>query len=271
MIPLRDNIPSQSPPFINYLMIGICAIVFLFQLSEQRAEKAEMVEKYGMIPKRVRHPGQPVEVIDAELVKSPRGTIEKRETKRLAVPSPVPAWMTLLTCCFLHGGWMHFLGNMWFLYIFGDNVEDRFGHIGYLILYLAWGVAASLTHLLTNAESTIPTIGASGAIAGVMGAYLWLFPHGRVMTLIPLGFFTRIVELPSILFLGIWFLMQLLSGTMSVGGVETSGVAWWAHIGGFAAGFVCALVLARWSGGSPRREDSYPSDEVSYEPPSRHY
>ena len=272
MLPIRDNIPSQSVPFVNYLMIGICAVVFLFQVADQRSEKAEMVEKYGMIPARVRHPGQPVKIEQAEVVRTERGSREERVKSSVAASPPFPAWLTLLTCVFLHGGWMHFLGNMWFLYIFGDNVEDRFGHMGYLLLYLAWGVAASLTHLLTNANSTIPTIGASGAIAGVMGAYMWLYPHGRVMTLIPLGIFTRLVELPALLFLGIWFVMQLLSGTMSVGGVQTSGVAWWAHIGGFVAGFASAVVLQSLRGGSSGGSaPPAPSGRVTYEPPSRHF
>ena len=194
------------------------------------------------------------------------------ETRQAAAP-PFAPWLTLLTCIFLHGGWMHFLGNMWFLYIFGDNVEDRFGHIGYFIMYLAWGMAASFAHLLTNANSTIPTIGASGAIAGVMGAYMWLHPHGRVLTLVPLGILSRVMEIPAVLFLGIWFVIQLFSGTTSIGGVEASGVAWWAHIGGFAVGFVTAVVMQFIRGKGPRMgPNSYrPPDRTYYEPPSQQY
>jgi membrane associated rhomboid family serine protease len=162
---------------------------------------------------------------------------------RPAAPSAVPSWLTLLTCIFLHGGWMHFLGNMWFLWIFGDNVEDRFGHIGFVVFYLACGVGASLAHLVAAAGSTAPTIGASGAIAGVMGAYFVLYPHAKVLTLVPIVIFLQIVVLPAPFFLAIWFLLQFLGGTTSVSGVETAGVAWWAHIGGFAGGAVIAWVL----------------------------
>lgn len=273
MLPLRDNIPSETTPFVNYLMIGICTVVFLFQLVDQRDKKAEMVEKYGMIPQRVRHPGQRIEMKEAVLVRTRSGDIQKRVEVREAAAPPFAPWLTLLTCTFLHGGWMHFLGNMWFLYIFGDNVEDRFGHIGYLIMYLAWGIAASFTHLITNADSTIPTIGASGAIAGVMGAYMWLHPHGRVVTLVPLGILSRVMELPAVLFLGIWFVIQLFSGTMSMGGVEASGVAWWAHIGGFAVGFLSAVIIGFLRGNSPGRQppSDPPSDRVYYQPPSQTY
>src|SRR5262249_34301990 len=152
--------------------------------------------------------------------------------------APEPAispWWTLLTCMFLHGGWLHIIGNMWFLYIFGDNVEDRLGHFGYALFYLGSGVFASLTHLLTNASSTVPTLGASGAIAGVMGAYMVLYPHARVLTLIPIFYFIQILLLPAPLFLGIWFLIQAFQGTFAITSAkEGAGVAWWAHIGGFA-------------------------------------
>lgn len=271
MLPLRDNIPSESPPFVNYLIIGLCTVVFLFQVAEERGEKAEMVEKYGMIPHRVRHPSQPVEIVVAESVRTDRGQAERQVRTHVAAPTPFPAWLTLLTCCFLHGGWMHFLGNMWFLYIFGDNVEDRFGHFVYLLLYLGWGIAASLTHLLTNSGSSVPTIGASGAIAGVMGAYMWLYPHGRVMTLIPFGIFSRVMEIPAVMFLGIWFVLQVLSGTISSEGVQSGGVAWWAHIGGFAAGFAAAILLGGIGGRSQKNVAPPDSDQVMYEPPSRHF
>jgi hypothetical protein len=151
--------------------------------------------------------------------------------------------LTVLTCIFLHGGWMHFLGNVWFLHIFGDNVEDRLGHIGYLLFYLGCGVAASFTHLMTNASSEVPTIGASGAIAGVMGAYFLLYPRAMVLSAVPIVYFMEMVVLPAPLFLGIWFLLQFVSGALSITAMETTGVAWWAHIGGFAAGFVVALLL----------------------------
>lgn len=237
MIPLRDNIPSRTTPFVNYTMIAICAVAFVFQLLDESSPPGTLVEKFGMIPVRVLHPEKPVML--QELVMTERGPqLEPRQ----AEPSPVPAWLTLLTCIFLHGGWLHFLGNMWFLFIFGDNVEDRVGHIGYVLFYLGCGVVASVSHLLTDPNSAIPTIGASGAIAGVMGAYFLLYPRARVLSIIPLFYIIQIAELPAPLFLGIWFLLQLLQGTMSLSGTAT-GVAWWAHIGGFAIGFVVALIL----------------------------
>ncbi|MGE0378145.1 MAG: rhomboid family intramembrane serine protease, partial [Planctomycetaceae bacterium] len=144
---------------------------------------------------------------------------------RQAAPSAVPALLTMLTCIFLHGGWMHFLGNMWFLHIFGDNVEDRFGHIGYLAFYLACGTAASAAHYLTDRNSAIPTIGASGAIAGVMGAYYVSYPRAKVVTLLPLIIIWQVVVLPASLFLGIWVVIQFLQGTMSVTVAQTTGVA----------------------------------------------
>jgi len=246
MIPLRDNIPSRTTPFVNYVMIGLCAIVFVVQLTES-PEQATLVEKFGMIPARVVHPDRPIEIPVAveetgeyELRRSRDGDIVQvpvvRTIMREAAPSPIPPILTLLTCIFLHGGWMHFIGNMWFLWIFGDNVEDRFGHWGYLAFYLLTGVAASFTHLITELSSTMPTIGASGAIAGVMGAYLVSYPHARVQALVPLFYIFFTTVLPAPVFLGIWFLLQFFQGVSQITAVETEGVAFWAHIGGFVVG-----------------------------------
>ena len=239
MIPLRDNIPSRTTPVVNYLMIGLCTVVFLAQRIE--SPETALIERYGMIPVRVKHPGTPVEIRDQKVIRTPSG-IQIDTTSRQAAEPPVPEWLTLLTCIFLHGGRMHIIGNMLFLYIFGDNVEDRFGHAGYAVFYLACGVAASLTHLLSAPSSEVPTIGASGAIAGVMGAYMWLYPRAKVLTLVPLGFILQMIVIPAPVFLGIWFVIQLFQGSM----MDTAtGVAWWAHIGGFAAGFVVAGLLGR--------------------------
>jgi membrane associated rhomboid family serine protease len=144
---------------------------------------------------------------------------------------------------FLHGGWLHLLGNMWTLWIFGDNVEDRLGRTRYVMLYLAGGVAAALLHIFTNAGSNIPTIGASGAIACIMGAYFRFYPHARVETVIPPLFFGPIFVLPAVVFLGWWFFLQFFNGAMSLGarGEGFSGIAWWAHVGGFSFGFIIAL------------------------------
>lgn len=240
MIPLRDDIPPRSAPIVNYLMIGLCTIVFLAQLGDQSDGQEHFVEQYGMIPVRVLHPDRPVIVQQEQLVQTRFG-VDRQIVEREFAPPPFNPWWTLLTCTFLHGGWMHFLGNMWFLHIFGDNVEDRLGHGAYFFFYLACGVLASGTHLVTNADSLMPTIGASGAIAGVMGAYLLLYPHAKVLTLIPIFYFIQTAVIPAPVFLGIWFLLQFFQGTFAIAAKQAGGVAWWAHIGGFAAGFLFAL------------------------------
>ncbi len=238
MIPIHDNIPSRRTPVVNYALIGVTSVVFFLQLT-QDPDAPNYVEQYGMIPARVTNPGQQVEIPDVKISKEG----EPELIERPAAPSAVPPWLTLLTCVFLHGGWMHFLGNMWFLYIFGDNVEDCFGHVQYLLFYLGCGVAASGMHLMTGPDSTVPTIGASGAIAGVMGGYFLLYPGAMVLTLVPLFviFFTMV--LPAYVFLGLWFLLQLLQGTLSISGTLAEGVAWWAHIGGFVAGMAAVWIL----------------------------
>lgn len=240
MIPIHDTVPSRSTPIINYCLMGVCSLVFLMQLL-QEADAPAMVERYGMIPARVSQPGAEVMVEDREYNPRVRGGVQI--VRRPAAPSAVPPLLTMVTCVFLHGSLMHFLGNMLFLYIFGDNVEDCFGHFGYLLFYLATGTLASLAHYWSMPMSTVPTIGASGAIAGVMGGYFILYPHSKILTVVPLFiiFFTMVI--PAQVFLGVWILFQLLQGTFSLGGTEASGVAWWAHIGGFLAGMVAVLFL----------------------------
>jgi membrane associated rhomboid family serine protease len=245
MIPLRDNIPSRSFPIVNYLMIAACAVAFVAQLADQTDNEDHLVEGLGLIPARVFHPDEPITIKSEIIGRGPFGEPRREIVERELPPPPISPWLTLLTCIFLHGGWMHFLGNMWFLHIFGDNVEDRFGHFGYLIFYLACGVAASFSHLMLNATSTMPTIGASGAIAGVMGAYLYLYPRANVLTLVPIVFFLQMLVIPAPVFLVIWFVLQFFQGTMSITAAESGGVAWWAHIGGFAVGFVVAWILGR--------------------------
>lgn len=228
MLPLWDDIPSDRTPFVNYAIIVLCVIAFFFQMqSEQDGER--IVREYGMIPIRVTHPSETRVALESQ----DRWGRTQREIVDLS--SPVPPLLTLVTCMFLHGGLMHIVGNLWFLYIFGDNIEDRFGHLGYALMYLISGISAGLMHIAIDQNSIIPTIGASGAIAGVMGAYLLLYPHAQVMTLIPLGAFSRMTPIPAVVFLGLWFLFQIVSGfqTDPSGG----GVAWWAHVGGFLAGF----------------------------------
>lgn len=158
---------------------------------------------------------------------------------------PQTAWMTIFSSMFLHGGWFHFLSNMWILFIFGDNVEDRMGSIGYLVFYLLSGVAAALTQAFLLSSSSSPMIGASGAIAGVLGAYMLLFPRARILSLVPILFIFTLMEIPAVIFLLFWFASQLFSGFLSLGGASGSGVAWWAHIGGFIFGLVGVFLFAR--------------------------
>jgi len=244
MLPLRDNIPSRATPFVNYAFITLCSLIFLIQAQETPG-KPSLVERFGLIPVRVLHPDAPVEItVEARQVQTADGPRIQLK-KRPAAPAAVPPWATFLTCIFLHGGFMHLLGNMWFLFIFGDNVEDRFGHLGYAMFYLCSGIVASLVHFFSEMNSTLPTIGASGAIAGVMGAYFVWYFDAKVQTLLPLGVFSQIIVVPAPLFLGLWFLLQFFSGVGFTGGTESTGVAWWAHIGGFAFGAIAALTLGK--------------------------
>ena len=235
MIPLRDNIPSRTTPVVNYAMILACSVVFWIQV----AGPPSIIDRWGMVPARLTHPGELPVVTRLVRVETPDGPVATQVEGRLP-PAAVPEWLTPLTCIFLHGGWLHILGNLWFLYIFGDNVEDRLGHVGYGVFYLACGVGASAAHYLSAPESVAPTIGASGAIAGVMGAYMLLYPRALVMAVIPIFIILEMVVVPAPLFLGVWFAIQLLYGAMSADG---AGVAWWAHIGGFAIGAVVTLLV----------------------------
>ncbi len=244
MIPLHDDVRSQRTPLVNYCMIGLCTLMFALQLSAGPGN-GSIVEKMGMVPARLTAPeGEQVLVPDQMVVETPLG-LQMIEGYRPLDAAVVPEWLTLITCVFLHGGWLHFLGNMWFLWVFGDNVEGRLGHVAYAALYLGTGIIAGLCHLIVNFDSPAPTIGASGAIAGVMGAYLYMFPRSRVMTIIPMLFLWPVIELPAPVFLGIWFLLQFWNGASGVVGQEAAGVAWWAHIGGFMAGLACAAAVGR--------------------------
>lgn len=211
MIPLRDNIPSTTLPFVTYGLIGANVLAFLFELSlGPNLERFMYI--FGVVPANV--------------------TTIISEAPQLIHYAVFP----FFTSIFLHGGWMHLLGNMLYLYIFGDNVESALGHLRYLVFYLSCGVAASVVHIMFNSGSDMPTVGASGAIAGILGAYFLLFPKAKVITLVPIFFFITIIKVPALLFLGLWFLIQFLSGSMALGGGGAAGVAWWAHIGGFAVG-----------------------------------
>jgi len=211
MIPIRDAIRSRTFPIINVLIIITNSLVFFWQLSlGPRLREAFLL--YGIVPLRYSDPDLSAQFTLFEQV------------------------FPFITSMFLHGGFFHILGNMWFLYIFGDNIEDRLGHIRYLLFYLLCGIAAGLIHLYTNWGSQIPTIGASGAISGMMGAYLLLYPRSRILTLIPIFFFFQFVEIPAFIFLGYWLLIQLFSASLTPKNV--GGIAFWAHIGGFVAGLI---------------------------------
>lgn len=214
---------------MNYALILGTAAVFLFQVSLGRSVDA-LVRAYGFTPASF---AQALEDGDPALL--------------------MHEVMTIFTSLFLHGGWFHVIGNLLYLRVFGDNVEDRFGHLPYLLFYLASGAAGTLAHFLVDPGAPAPLVGASGAIAGVLGAYIVLFPAARIVTLFPIFIFLTFIEVPAVLFLGIWAVTQLLNGYMSLGGSgEGSGVAWFAHIGGFALGIVCGL-LWKLLGRRPRR------------------
>ena len=224
MIPIRDDNPTGRAPFVTRTLIAVNVALFLYQLSLGPGLRMFMYE-WGMVPLRLSAALQ----VGNE-------------------PVVVPA-ATLLTSTFLHGGWLHLIGNMWYLWIFGDNIEDRLGHARFLIFYLVAGVFAGFVHYLTAASSQVPTVGASGAIAAVLGGYLVAFPRARVLTLVPLFIFIQFVWLPAVLVLGLWFFYQFFSGALSLSYGAGGGVAWWAHIGGFVFGAIAMRALGR----RPRR------------------
>lgn len=230
MLPLRDTTRARSLPLMNWLLILANVLVFLFEASLSPRSLNAFSRAFGLVPARL-----------------------------LAAPG-LDEGLTMLTSMFLHGGWLHLISNMWVLYIFGDNVEDRLGHLRYLLFYLLAGLAAGLAHVLVNPASAVPTVGASGAISGVMAAYLLLFPHARVLTLIPGIFLPWFIEVPALLFIGFWFVSQLFNGLFALratGAVHAyGGVAWWAHIGGFLAGALLVKLL-----GHRRYRQAY-SDEL---------
>ena len=209
MIPLRDVIPSRTTPVVTIGLIALNIIVFVYELSLGRAVDAFMLY-YGLVPAAF-------------------------------------SWMNVITSMFLHGGFLHVAGNMLYLWIFGDNVEDRMGHGRFLVFYLLCGIAAALAQTITAPDSTVPMVGASGAIAGVMGAYLVLYPHSRVLMLFPFPVF--VFELPAVVFLVIWFLVQFLNGINQLPVFEknaiSGGVAFWAHVMGFVTGLILVVFMKR--------------------------
>jgi len=223
MIPLRDNIPSSRRPVVTYTIIAVNIVAFLLELATG-PQMPQFITAFGFIPARFF------------------AMWEAHPERYLAL------YLPFLTTMFLHGGWLHLIANMWTLFIFGDNVEDRLGRGRYLVFYLACGVAGTLLHTVLSPNSWVPLVGASGAIAGVMGAYFLLFRRSMVLVFIPFFFVAPIVEVPAYVFLGVWFLLQFFSGAFSILGpraAQTGGVAFWAHVGGFAAGVVLILLLSR--------------------------
>ena len=223
MIPLRDTNPTRRPAFVTWALIALCVVIFFVELGIQGREGEEglfaFFLRYGVVP------GDLTAAVG-------RGDL-------LA-----PAVLAIGSSMFLHGGWLHLLGNMLYLWIFGNNIEDRLGHAGYLLFYLAGGAIAALTQVVINPSSDIPMVGASGAISAVLGAYLILYPGAQVLSLVFLGFFYQFVALPAIIVLGLWFVLQLLPGFASLGAENAEGgVAFFAHIGGFVMGMACGLLL----------------------------
>jgi membrane associated rhomboid family serine protease len=224
MIPIRDDTPRYSTPFINYFLIGLNVLIFLYEVFVLNTRARDIFfHQFGVVPASITG----------------------------AVPYYVQAshgfsLLPIVTSMFLHASWLHLIANMWVLWIFGDNIEDHLGHFLYLIFYLLSGIAASLLHIFFNLGSTVPSVGASGAIAGVMGAYFMLFPSARVLTLVPIIFFFSFIWLPAWIVLGYWFVVQFLSGaatSIAYSQQTGGGIAFWAHVGGFVAGIVMIKIL----------------------------
>jgi membrane associated rhomboid family serine protease len=229
MFPIRSAVPTRYPPFVTWALIVANCLVFLFEISLTPDELDEFLSRFALIPARYAY-GDP----------------------------DLTDYIPFVSNMFLHGGWLHLILNMWTLWVFGPTVEDRFGAGRYLLMYLGLGIFASVAHTVFNAGSTVPALGASGAIAGILGCYIRLFPWARLVVVIPILFLPLFFEVPAIVFAGLWFVMQVLQGTIellmpSAGG----GVAWWAHVGGFVAGVILASPLHR----SDNRYRPYYADE----------
>ena len=210
MIPLKDDNPASGKPIVTYFIIGLCVLIFLIQLSSQSYKTGQLFYSYGLIPSVLMNINQlPMDLY------------------------VLPAWVTIFTSMFMHGGFMHLLGNMLYMWIFADNIEDDLGHIKFLIFYLLSGIGAAMTQVLIDTNSQIPMVGASGAIGGVLGAYLINYPNAKVLVLIPFGFFSQLIKIKALYVLGLWFVLQFISS----GG----GVAYAAHIGGFISGIILIL------------------------------
>ncbi len=239
MFPLKDTLLRTGFPAVTWGLIAINGIIFLFEISLPRDLIGLVFYLFGLVPARYSYP-------------------------RWAYIHGLPFddYLSFLTNLFLHGGWLHIIGNMWFLHLFGSTLEDRLGHWRFLIFYLLAGISASVIYFLVEIYSTVPAFGASGAIAGVMGAYIVMFPRARIVTLFLIVFIPIFVEISAFVYIGLWFLMQLISGTLTLGSAQAGGgIAWWGHIGGFVAG-IALLPIFRRKGPSPRR--IYPDEIYHY-------
>jgi membrane associated rhomboid family serine protease len=234
MFPYADDTPSYSFPFWIVLLIVVNAIVFIMSMSGGGEGYTQTIFSYGTIPARFFQPAG--QHLDLSSQLKEMGIDFRIDQSKFALPL-----ITLFTSMFLHGGFMHILGNMWFLWIFGDNVEDRFGKIIFPFFYILCGLLAGVLHVVFLHNSVVPAIGASGAIAGVMGAYIYMFPRSTVATIIGFGFYFQVIHIPSSIFLGLWFVLQLFGG---LAGGDASNVAFWAHVGGFVAGLLLAMLLS---------------------------
>lgn len=230
MFPLQDSNHARNFPFVNYSLLLLNVIFFLFEVSMPEEVLNEFIKTYGFVPRRF---------------------LEQFGIDQI---------FTIFSAMFMHGGWLHLLSNMWALHIFGDNVEDKMGHISYFVFYIICGIVAAATQIFVLPDATLPTIGASGALAGVLGGYLLLFPTARIITFIPIFIIPYFIEVPAVLFLGIWFFTQFFTGLGALDAsplaAESGGVAWWAHVGGFLAGMLLVKVFTA----KKRHREYYPDE-----------
>lgn len=224
MIPIRDQIKTRRLPIVNTLLIIINIAVFAMQWLLGADQGGELLYQFAFIPSNF-----------------------------VAAPTDINNVRNIFTAMFMHAGLFHLASNMLYLWIFGDNIEDAFGHLPYLAFYIAGGIVATLAHVITNPASVIPTVGASGAIAAVLGAYLVLYPRSHVLTFIPIGYFMTLKTVPASIVLGLWFILQFFNGLLSLGGPDVGGTAFWAHIGGFVIGVLLALIFGKRRQINPQR------------------